>query len=623
MAAISNQFGRVLRGRYRLDSALGTGGSGRVYRARDLDLDRDVAIKVLHPGLADDEFFFRRFQAEARTAAGLNHPNIVHVYDWGIDEGEPFLVLEHLAGGSLRRMLDRGRPDVTQVARIGAEAARGLEYAHQRGLVHRDIKPANLLFDEAGAVHVADFGIARVMAEAPWSEPAGIVLGTARYVSPEQAVGAALSDRSDVYSLAVVCWEAAVGRPPFDGETAHGILLSRVSAPLLPPAPELGPLGSILSRASAGVPADRPSAGALADALEQIAQGRVDDPTVVGAGDATTPHVVVTTPVHAGQMGLIDATAEIDAEAPGGSSHHRHHRPMTPRRRWTRRLVAVFLVVALASAGAAAWVHFALYGHEVPKLVGMPVAAARRSATHDGITIGQTTTRFSATVPVGAVVAQSLLQGTHVKSGAVIDLVVSRGHSPVPLPTVVGAPGTTADAALHAAHFVVHTHLVYDEHVPTGIVVAASPATRTAPYGSTVVVALSQGPAPRTIPDLANLTTAAARQALAALRLMPKVSRTYSDTIPAGTVIDSSPPAHTTGVAVGSTVTISVSRGPQLVTIPAVSGETIAAAVAALNAAGLTVNEQIGPPFATKATTTQPAPGARVRLGTAVTLYVA
>jgi beta-lactam-binding protein with PASTA domain len=629
MAAISDQFGRVLRGRYRLDSALGLGGSGRVYRARDLDLDRDVAIKVLHPGLADDEFFFRRFQAEARTAAGLNHPNVVHVYDWGIDDGEPFLVLEHLAGGSLRRLLDRRRVEVAQVAQIGAGAARGLEYAHLRGLVHRDIKPANLLFDEAGTVHVADFGIARVMAEAPWSEPAGIVLGTARYVSPEQAVGAALSDRSDVYSLAVVCWEAAVGRPPFDGETAQAILLSRVSVSSLPAAPELGPLEPILIRSSAGDPADRPSAGEFADALEQIADGRVDRGRIVGgavsdvttvapAGSMTSPLDGTTAATLEG-AGAVDVTAAIGAPA-GRRATTRRHRS---RRRWARWLAAAIVVAVLAVGGGAAWVHFGVYGRVVPDLKGMPVAAATRLAAKDGVAVGRRTSRFSTTAPAGAVVTQSVTPGARVKSGTVIDLVVSRGHAPVLVPRLVGMTGTAATAALRAAHFAVRSHVAYNESVPAGVVVAASPASGTAAYGSPVTIDLSQGPAPRTIPDLSGLTTAAARQALTALRLGAKVTRAYSDTVAAGTVIATAPPAHTTGVAVGTTVAITVSRGPRLVTIPSVSGATIAAAVAALSAAGLTVNEQIGPPFATKATTTQPAPGSQVLPGSNVTLYVA
>jgi serine/threonine protein kinase len=176
--------GRVLADRYRLLVPIGTGASGRVYAAEDIRLRRRVAVKVLHSALAEDVGFLRRFRAEAQVAASLHHPNIMAVYDWGEDE-QPFMVVELLEGGSLRAMLDRGNLLTTaQAARIGRDVADALDYAHSRGIVHRDVKPANLLFDEHGRVRIADFGLARALAEASWTEPAGAVFGTARYASP-------------------------------------------------------------------------------------------------------------------------------------------------------------------------------------------------------------------------------------------------------------------------------------------------------------------------------------------------------------------------------------------------------------------------------------------------------
>ena len=174
--------GRVLADRYRLLNPIGSGGSGRVHIADDLTLKRQVAVKVLHPALADDAGFLRRFQNEARLAAALHHPNVMAVYDSGEDGGVPFMVMELLTGGSLRGILDAGALlSPAQAAHVGAQVAGALEYAHGRGYVHRDIKPANLLFDEHGIVRVADFGLARALAEASWTEPSGGVLGTARY----------------------------------------------------------------------------------------------------------------------------------------------------------------------------------------------------------------------------------------------------------------------------------------------------------------------------------------------------------------------------------------------------------------------------------------------------------
>ena len=220
MPSITDSIGRVLGDRYRLVTALGTGASAHVYLADDVSLHRRVAIKVLHPALAGDAAFLKRFRAEARAVAALNHPNILQVYDWGEEDDQPYLVLEYLAGGSLREVYDTGAllsPE--QAVRIGLAATAGLDYAHRRGLVHRDIKPANLLFDGEGRLRIADFGLARALAEASWTEPAGAVLGTARYASPEQVENWVLDGRSDVYALALVLDEGVTGETPFIGDT--------------------------------------------------------------------------------------------------------------------------------------------------------------------------------------------------------------------------------------------------------------------------------------------------------------------------------------------------------------------------------------------------------------------
>src|SRR3954471_22337125 len=242
--------GRVLSGRYLLHGAIGTGASGRVYVADDQRLRRRVAVKVLNSALADDAAFLRRFRAEAQLAASLRHSNIVTVYDWGEDE-VPFMVLELLEGGSLRSMLDQGTLlTVAQAARVGRDVASALEYAHARDVLHRDIKPANLLFDEHGIVRVADFGLARALAEASWTEPAGAVFGTARYASPEQALGIQLDARSDLSSLALVLVESVTDRVPFAADTTLGTLTARTQRSLTAPE-DLGPLGPAIDRAGA------------------------------------------------------------------------------------------------------------------------------------------------------------------------------------------------------------------------------------------------------------------------------------------------------------------------------------------------------------------------------------
>src|SRR5580658_4557193 len=251
MATTTDSIGRVLARRYRIESALGSGTSATVYAAWDVVLQRRVAIKVLHPGLAADGGFLRRFRYEAQSAAALTHPHILSVYDWGEEDGGPFLVLEYLGGGSLRDLLDNDRRlSVSQAAAVGVQAAQGLAYAHGRGFVHRDIKPANLVFDEDGRLRIADFGLARALAEAALTEPSGAAVGTARYAAPEQALGRAVDGRADVYALGLVLYEAVTGVVPFTADTTAGTLMARVGA-RIPGHDGLGPLAEILEAAAA------------------------------------------------------------------------------------------------------------------------------------------------------------------------------------------------------------------------------------------------------------------------------------------------------------------------------------------------------------------------------------
>jgi len=220
--------GRVLSGRYLLHSAIGSGASGRVYVADDQRLRRRVAVKVLHSALADDAAFLRRFRAEAQLAASLRHSNIVTVYDWGQDD-VPFMVLELLTGGSLRGMLDAGaRLSPSQAAHVARQVTSALEYAHARGVVHRDIKPSNILLGNDGSVKVMDFGLAK----SPETDITftDVIMGTANYISPEQAAGTGVDIRSDIYSLGGVLYELATNRPPFQGPGPASVIYQHAKA---------------------------------------------------------------------------------------------------------------------------------------------------------------------------------------------------------------------------------------------------------------------------------------------------------------------------------------------------------------------------------------------------------
>jgi len=323
----------VLGGRYRLIAPVGVGTSSRVFLAVDTQLRRRVAVKLLHEALAEDDAFLRRFRAEARAAGALNHPNIVAVFDWGEDRTEdgavvPYLVTEFLGGGSLRDVLDRGTPlTPSQAVVVGLDAARALAHAHLRGLVHRDVKPGNLLFDDEGRLRLADFGLARALAEASWTEPSGVTVGTARYASPEQALGRRLDGRSDVYSLGLVLVECLTGKVPFTGDTTTATLALRTQGDL-ELGPELGPLRSVLERTGRLDPEVRPEAAELEIALMAAAEGlpRPEPVPIVrtlGDGEDTSEmylvrEIDVLGPVHDEPVSLDAPTEVVDRPIPAG-----------------------------------------------------------------------------------------------------------------------------------------------------------------------------------------------------------------------------------------------------------------------------------------------------------------
>jgi eukaryotic-like serine/threonine-protein kinase len=640
MRAISEQrTGLLLQGRYRLESELGTGSSARVYLAEDIRLHRPVAVKFLHPALSNDETFVRRFRLEARAAASLNYPNIVHVYDWGSDEEGIYVVLEYLAGGSLRDLLARrGTISPAQAASIGAAVAQALAFAHERGVVHRDIKPANLLFDESANPHIADFGLAKALSEASWTEPNGLVLGTARYASPEQALGQHLDDRSDVYSLGLVLYEAVTGRSPFAGDSLHAVLIARVGNPL-PPAPELGPLEAVIAGATDSDRSARLSAAEFATALVgALHELRTPEPIHLDLETSATRSGGIETSDPRLRSEPRDDVTILDARrglvppvvgvtSPVGRSKKTPGRRRRPRRDHRRLLqgiaIGVVIFVALAAVGTIAIARYVVFSHVVPNVVHDPLAAARSDVSGNDLVLRVVSRVFSTSVPAGVITKESPRPGIRERSGVTVDVVVSRGPATVAVPPVAGDAKGVAETQLTKDHLIPVISTAYSETVRSGRVVIASPSSGRARFGSKVDLSISLGPHPRTIPQFTSSTYAVVSARLSALKLVPVEHAAYSNSVPQGIVISMSPPEGTTGVKVGSTVVVVVSRGPRLVAIPTVANLPIANAIIRLRQAGLVVNEQIGPPFATKATTTNPAPGTKVHPGTSVTLYVA
>jgi serine/threonine-protein kinase len=645
---IDEQVGRVLESRYRLTRLLGTGASAHVYVADDVRLRRRVAVKVLHPGLTGDQAFLRRFRAEAQVVAALRHPNIGRVYDWGEDGGAPFLVMELLEGGSLRSLLDTGYLlSPAQVLRLGIEAGSALDHAHRRGLVHRDVKPANLIFDEDGHVSVADFGLARALAESTWTEPAGAVVGTARYAAPEQVRGNALDARADVYALALVLVEAATGRVPFATDTTLGTLMARVEQPLHVGA-DLGPLTPVLEAAGTIDPADRLDAAALVDALRALADRvppparlplvdplgagvaeRDDDPTAIPGG-RPVPFDIDRVPPAEPDSGVSAAEPATGTPTAGDRdttlppdfvAAHQAGEPGPRRpRRWRRRAIiaAVVIVVIAAAAGIGLAVR-PQPTHPVPLLRGDNEIAARQALRplHVGLRIG--TRIYDPSAPAGTVIAQQPVTG-RVSEGSSVTVTLSRGPQPVPVPGVVGRSQVDATAALTAAGLKVGAVATATSlTVPTSDVISANPDHGTLLPGQTVDLVVSSGKPTVPVPSLSGTSAASysgAQAALTAVGLSSSEYQAFSDTVPAGEVIGTNPGAGFPA-PVGNTVVVEVSKGPDLVAVPSIAGDTVAAASTALSAAGFSVSGVNGNPTAPASGST-PAAGTRAHRGSAV-----
>jgi serine/threonine-protein kinase len=643
---MADQIGRVLGGRYRLVAPIGSGASAQVFLADDVRLRRRVAVKLLHAGLADDEGFLRRFRAEAAAAAALSNPHVVSVYDWG-EEEEPFLVCELLAGGSLRGMLDAGRRlSVAQALLVGLEAGRGLDHAHRRGIVHRDIKPANLLFAEDGRLAIADFGLARALADAAWTEPSGSVMGTARYASPEQAKGQPVDGKADVYSLGLVVIEAVTGEVPFWSDTTIATLMARTESDV-EVGERLGALRPALQAAGRVEPTDRPDAATFAAMLVNASEGldspealplvgavrstpdsvdRIDGrPVVKPSADPTpTPEPVLlpddddTHRRH--RPGLLDATKRQERKARREAHRLARGGARTTERRWPRRLAIVLTSLAIvALAGFGVW-RFARPSHDVPELVGLTSDEVAPLVEGNGWDVERIVERRDDS-EAGVVVSQRPGPGESLREGETLEVTVSLGNELVEVPqNLSNVSLADAEARLADAGLVVgQQRRKFAELLNADVVMAVAGRSRELPRGSAVDLVVSAGPRPRTVPGgLAGMSYEQAERAVDEAELTPVRAEGYSDTVAAGVVIGTDPAAETS-VPRDSEVRIIVSLGPEQVEVPDVSGQSVADATSELEAAGFEVQGVSGSPNRDVART-DPEAGTLVERGTAISL---
>jgi eukaryotic-like serine/threonine-protein kinase len=563
----------VVDGRYRLVSRLGSGGMADVWCAEDLQLGRQVALKLLHRRFAEDDEFVERFRREASSAAGLQHPNVVSVYDRGEFEGTYYIAMEFLAGVTLKDLVKTEGPLApARAIDLAIQILRAARFAHKRGIIHRDLKPHNVIVDAEGRAKVTDFGIAR--AGASDMTETGSILGTAQYLSPEQAQGHAVSATSDIYAIGIVLYEMLTGTVPFDGDSAVTIALKQVSEPPLPPSrlnPAVPPdLEVVVLRALAKEPQQR-----FADADEfiaalELARASLDDPA---PGTATTAFLPV-------------AGAVVEEEVAYAEPLEDDRGP----RWWLWGLLAALLIAAAIAAA------LVLAGEDetpVPNVVGADVGTAARTVRNAGFK--PVVERVRNERPDGEVIAQDPAPTTRLEQGEEVTLTVSDGPGLTGVPNVEGLTRKEARERLVDANFKVRERREPSDEVEKGRVIEAQPAVGTqVEVGSTVTLVVSSGPEQVTVPDVVGSTLDEARAELERAGLAVDVAREETDESEPDTVLNQNPAAETE-VDEGATVTLTVAKEVEQVAVPSVEGLDESQAAERLWGAGLEVDVQDEP----------------------------
>ena len=604
--------GSVIDGRYRLLARIGSGGMADVWLAQDPHLQRPVALKILHPRFAQDHDFIERFRREAEAAAGLQHPNVVAVFDRGEHEGAYYIAMQYVEGRSLKELIDAGLSPEQAVALIRQvlEAAR---FAHRHGIVHRDLKPQNVIVDADGKAIVTDFGIAR--AGASEVTQVGLVVGTPHYLSPEQAQGANVTAASDLYSIGVMLYEALAGRVPFDADSSVAVAMKQVSQ--TPPRPStINPgvspaLDAVVMRALKKDPAERfRSADAFIVALDEAMR----TPGTPGGGTAVLAALPPAAPPPEEER-LVEGEEE------------------------RRRGRGSFLLV-LAAILIGALIGLALTRDTttpVPRVIGNQLSVAIALLQQEGFPV-KGVNQVHREAPVDTVLEQDPAASPPARQAKMdcafltffcskpkVLLTVSSGPGKAKVPSTAGLSRDAAVAELRKAGFQPQIEKVNSQKVESGLVVHSDPSGGLLERrGSKITLFVSAGPKLTRVPVLVGVQRSVAVQQIRARGLDPAVSEERSSA-PAGEVIHQSPPAGSE-LPRGSTVSIVVSRGEQKVTVPNVIGKQRAGAVGTLRRAGLEpvvheeeteVPDQIG-----RVTDQFPPPGLEVERGTEVALVV-
>ena len=605
---------QLVDNRYRLVKPLGSGGMADVYLAHDNILDRDVALKVMSTRYASDEEFVERFKREAQSAAALSHPNIVSIFDRGESEdGTYYIAMEYLPGGTLKdRIMSKGALPARTAAAVALQIAEALKCAHERGVIHRDIKPHNILITESGDVKVTDFGIARAASSSTMTRT-GSILGTAHYISPEQAMGEPVGPASDLYSLGVVLYEMLTGELPYDAETPLGIAMKHVNGHLQPPKavdPSIpNGINAITCRLLAKDPEDRYASDAeLIEDLERVAAG-------LEPADATAELM---------RTRVMPAATTFAPTRVGPPPPPVERRNGKRRRGWS----LVLALLALLLLAPLAWAGYNYLNDQqaqaarisVPELIGMTVEEAENQVGNDFEIVIQR--EVQGEDEVGTIQSQNP-KGGKAEEGSTIS-VTAVGTQVADVPDVVGENGGTAKQTLKDAGFEVAVDEAESSFEQEGKVTDQSPSAGTsAETGSEVTITVGTGPSTVKVPSVYGNTPNQAAEILADYELeLGTVSEDYSSDVAEGQIFYQDP-AEGESLEPGSAVAVTVSIGPEQVEVPGVFGLTLKEAQDALASVGLfsnAVEVEDNEPAGT-ALSTEPGAGVLVDPQSSVTLY--
>ncbi|WP_302396706.1 Stk1 family PASTA domain-containing Ser/Thr kinase [Eggerthella sinensis] len=565
-------IGRVFNNRYQITERIGIGGMAEVYRAQDNVLGRLVAVKVMLPQYAADPNFTQRFKQEAAAAANLQSPYIVNVYDWGQDEGTYYIVMEFVRGSDLKTaILERGAINQRKVAEIGSQVCQALSVAHGLDIIHRDIKPQNIMVQPDGNVKVMDFGIAR--AKNSVMTQTSSVLGTAHYISPEQAQGKDLTATSDIYSLGIVLYESATGRLPFDGPDAVSVAMKQVNDLPVPPReinPDIDPaLEAIIMKAIAKNPEERfATAKDMRLALNDYLAGR---PVNLGEGFTSAETVVMGGVVP--PMGVADGTAVMPAmggvnAASPTSAQRSYNANNTGGKKNNKKTIAIVIgiIAALAVVGGIAFALMSGGGDDkdkvaVPSVVGKTVDEATAAIEEAGFELGKVEESFDDNVEAGQVISQDPKGDSKQAKGTKINLSVSKGTKAITVPDLSGKTADEAKKELTANGLKSASgEAEYSDTVEEGHVIRQDPVAGTeVAKDSTVTYILSKGSAGIDVPNVVGMLEGAATTALNNVGFYVNADYVASDTVETGLVISQDPSSGK--LKEGDAVNIVVSTG--------------------------------------------------------------